>query len=132
MDAKERAIREFYDARARRDWGVVGELLADEVGYHEPGDEDISGDFKGRGDVLALLKKMVDVTEGTFQLQPEGFLNLDRHSAALVRWSAERDGRRSEGREIGIYRFEKNKIAEVWFYNEPDDPDAFSAVFAFA
>ena len=48
-----------------------------------------------------------------------------------VRWSAERGGRRSEGREIA-YRIEDGKIAEVRFYNEPSDPDAFSAVFAFS
>ena len=131
MDVKERTIREFYDARARRDWDGVGSLLADEVGYHEPGEEDHSGDFKGRDEVVALLAKLVDVTEGTFQLDPDGFLNLDQHSATIVNWSAEREGRRSEGRELAIFRFEDGKIAEVWFYNEPADPDAFSAVFAF-
>lgn len=51
VDAKERAIRELYDARARRDWGAVGALLGDEVGWHEPGEEDHSGGFRGRDEV---------------------------------------------------------------------------------
>ena len=132
MDAKEQAIREFYAARSRRDWDAVEALLADEVGYHEPGEEDHSGDFRGRDEVLALLEKLVEVSEGTFQLEPEGaFLNLNDHSAVVVNWWAERQGRRSDGRELAIYRFAEGKIAEVWFYNEPSDPDAFSAVFAF-
>jgi ketosteroid isomerase-like protein len=132
VDAKERAIRDLYDARARRDWGAVGSLLADEVGYHEPGEEDHSGDFRGRDEVVALLRRLVDVTEDTFQLEPEGaFLNLDQHSAVVVRWWAEREGRRSEGRELAVYRVEDGRIAEVWFYNEPADPEAFSRVFAF-
>ena len=131
MDPKERTIREFYDARTRRDWGAVGSLFTDEVGYHEPGEEDHSGDFKGRDEVVALLAKLVDVTQGTFHLDPDGFLNLDEHSATVVNWSAERDGRRAEGRELAIFRFEDDRIAEVWFYNEPEDPEAFSAVFAF-
>jgi ketosteroid isomerase-like protein len=131
VDPKERTIRDFYDARARRDWDAVGSLFADEVGYHEPGDEDHSGDFKGRDEVVALLTKLVDVTDGTFQLDPDGFLNLDQHSAVIVNWSSERDDRRSEGRELAIFRFEHSRIAEVWFYNEPSNPDAFSAVFAF-
>ena len=131
MDTKEHAIRDLYDARARRDWDSVHSLFADEVGWHEPGEEDHSGDFRGREEVVALLERLVSVTEGTFQLEPEAFLNLDQHSAVVVRWSAERDGRRSEGREIGIYRFENGKIAQVWFFNEISDPDAFSAVFAF-
>jgi hypothetical protein len=48
----------------------------------------------------------------------------------LVRWWAERGGRRSEGREIAIYSFEGEKIAQVWFYNEVSNPEDFSAVFA--
>jgi ketosteroid isomerase-like protein len=131
VDPKERTIREFYDARTRRDWDVVGSLFTNEVGYHEPGEEDHSGDFKGRDEVVALLAKLVNVTQGTFQLDPDGFLNLDEHSATVVNWSAERDGRRAEGRELAIFRFEDDRIAEVWFYNEPEDPEAFSAVFAF-
>ena len=72
------------------------------------------------------------MTEGTFELVPEGFLNLSEHSAVAVSWWAERAGRRSEGREIAVYRIEDGKVAEVWFYNEPSDAEALSAVFAFS
>ena len=132
MHRNEEAIRELYAARARRDWPAVGSLLADEVGYHEPGEEDHSGDYRGRDEVVALLEKLVAVSEGTFQLEPEGFLNLQEHSAVLVRWWAEREGRRSDGYEIAVYRLSDGKIAEVWFYNEPSDAEAFSAVFAYS
>ena len=96
-----------------------------------PGEDDHSGDFRGREEVVALLQKLVAVTENTFQLEPESFLNLGEHSASVVRWWAERDGRRSEGKELAVYRLDDGKIAQVWFYNEPSDPEAFSAVFAF-
>jgi ketosteroid isomerase-like protein len=132
METNEQAIREFYAARARRDWAAVRSLLADEVGYHEPGDEDHSGDYRGRDDVVVLLEKLVAVSEGTFQLEPQGFLNMHDHSAVLVRWWAERQGRQSDGHEIGVFRLDDGKIAEAWFYNEPSDADAFSAVFAFS
>jgi uncharacterized protein len=131
VDANERAIRNLYEARRQRDWDAVGALLADEVGWHEPGEEDHSGDFRGRQDVVALLRKLNAVTEDSFQLEPVEFLNLGQHSAVLVRWWAERAGTRSEGREIAVYRFHDGRIAEVWFYNEPADARAFSAVFAF-
>jgi uncharacterized protein len=131
VDTNERAIRELYDARARRDWDAVRSLLADEVGWHEPGEEDHSGDYRGREEVVELLQKLVAVTEGTFQLEPEAFLNLAEHSAVLVRWWAERQGRRSGGYEIAVYRFRAGRIAQVWFYNEPSEAEAFSAVFAY-
>jgi len=72
-------IRDFYEARARRDWPAVGSLLADEVCYHEPGEEDHSGDYRGRDEVVALLEKLVTVSEGTFQLEPEAFLHMQEH-----------------------------------------------------
>jgi len=78
-----------------------------------------------------LLQKLVAVTGGTFQLQPQAFLNSADHSAVLVRWWAERDGKRSEGNEIAVYRFEEQKIAQVWFYVDGYEPEAFSSVFAF-
>jgi len=131
VNTNEQAIRALYAARARRDWEAVRSLLADEIGYHEPGEEDHSGDYRGRDEVVALLEKLVAVTEGTFQLEPKAFLNLQQHSAVLVRWWAERQGKRSDGYEIAVYRLSAGKIAEVWFYNEPSDADVFSTVFAY-
>jgi hypothetical protein len=131
VDSKERAIRALYEARARRDWGAVRALFAEEVGWHEPGEEDHSGDYRGRDEVVELLEKLVTVTEGTFQLVPQAFLNSTEHSAVLVRWWAERDGRRAEGNEIAVYRLRDGLIAEVWFYVDGYEPEAFSAVFRF-
>ena len=64
----EQAIRAMYEARARRDWEAVGALFADEVAWHEPGEEGHSGTFRGRDEVVALLQKLVDDTEVRFQL----------------------------------------------------------------
>ena len=131
MDANERVIRELYEARARKDWDAVRSLLADDVGWHDPGDEDHAGDFRGADEVLELIQKLDAVTDGTFELVPGEFLNLQEHSAALVSWWAERDGTRSEGKEISVFRIRDGKVAEVWFYNEPSDREVFPVVFAF-
>jgi ketosteroid isomerase-like protein len=131
VDSKERVIRELYDARSRRDWNVVGALFADEIVWHEPGDEDYSGDYRGRDEVLGLLHKLVEVTDGTFQLVPEAFLNSVDHSAVLVRWWAERSGRRSQGNEIAVYRFGNGKVTEAWFHPDGYEKDSLTAVFAY-
>jgi uncharacterized protein len=131
VDENERVIRELYDARARRDWNAVRRLLADEIVWHEPGQEDYSGDYRGREDVVDLLEKLVAVTEGTFQLVPEAFLNSVEHSAVLVRWWAERQGRRSEGNELAVYRLRDGEVAEAWFYPDGYEEEALSTVFAY-
>jgi ketosteroid isomerase-like protein len=131
VDLKESTIRELYDARSRRDWNAVRALLADDIVWHEPGEERYSGDYRGRDEVIRLLEKLVEVTEGTFQLVPQAFLNSVEHSAVLVRWWAERQGRRSEGNEIAVYRFRQGVIAEVWFHPDGYEQEALSAVFAY-
>ena len=71
------------------------------------------------------------MTEGTLQLEPEAFLNSVEHSAVLVPRSTGRQGRRSEGVEIAVYRFCDGRIAQVWFYCDGYEPEAFSAVFRY-
>jgi uncharacterized protein len=131
LDSKEQAIREFYEARRLRDWDAVGALLADEVSWNEPGDEEFSGETRGREQVLAVLRRLVDVTGGTFQLVPEAFLNAEEYSVVLVRWWAEREGERSEGNDIAVYRVRDRTIDGAWFYSDGYDPETFSAVFSF-
>jgi ketosteroid isomerase-like protein len=131
LNGNERVIRALYEARARRDWEAVRALLADDVVWHEPGDEDYSGDYSGREAVLALLQKLVAVTDGSFQLVPEAFVNAVEHSGVLVRWWAEREGRRSDGNEIAVFRLRDGRIAEAWFHPDGYEPDALSAVFAY-
>ena len=55
------------------------------------------------------------MTDGTFQLEPGTFLNSTEDS----------------GNEIAVFRFRDDKIAQVWFYVDGYEPDAFSKVFAF-
>jgi ketosteroid isomerase-like protein len=132
VDAKEQAIRDLYDARARRDWQGVRALLADDVGWYEPASgADHAGTHRGADTVVALLQRLVAVTGGTFQLTPEAFMNAVDYSVCIARWSAERDGRRVEGNDLAVYRFEDEKIGDVWFYDDGYDLEAFRQVFAF-
>ena len=117
--------------RAVATWDALHALFAEDIVWHEPGEEDYSGDYRGTAEVVDLLQKLVAVTEGTFQLVPEAFLNAVEHSAVLVRWWAERGGKRSEGNEIAVYRFRAGEIAEVWFHPDGYEQEALSAVFGY-
>jgi hypothetical protein len=68
----------------------------------------------------------------TFQLTPAAFLNAVDYSVCIARWSAERGGTKIDGNDLAVYRFERGKIADVWFYDDGYDPEVFKRVFAFA
>ena len=131
MEDKAQIISDFYAARARRDWVVVRELLAIDVVWHEAGDEDYSGAHHGRDEVTALLQKLVEVTEGSFRLEPVDFIATAEHVATNARWSAERSGTRVEGNDLAVYRIADGQIAGAWFFPDGFDPDALTEVFSF-
>lgn len=131
MDEKERLIREFYAARARRDWAAARGLLADDVVWHESGSEDYSGDHHGREHVVGLLRRLVEVTGGTFTLEPARFIVTAEHAATNARWSAERGSTRVEGNDLAVFRIAEGRIAEAWFFPDGYDPRALSEVFSF-
>jgi ketosteroid isomerase-like protein len=128
IDRKEQSIRRLAAARRRGDFDEVRSLLADEIVWHEPGHADYSGDHRGADIVVALIKK---VSEIPLVLEPQEVLVTDEHAAARTRWWAERADTRVEGNEVAVYRFEGDKIAEVWFWYDGYDRAAHDLVFAF-
>ena len=133
MDAKERIVRDFYAARERRDWDAVRELLTPDVIWREKdGDLDYSGDHHSRDTVASLLAKFVEITGGTFSLEPRQLICTADHVAADVRWWAERNGTQVDGNDLAVYRIEDDHIAEAWFFPDGFDPEALAEVFSFA
>ena len=133
MNAKEQVVRDFYAARNQRDWDGVRALIMPDVSWRESdGNEDYGGAHHGRETVAALLAKFVEVTGGTFTLEPREVISTADHAAASVRWQAERKGIRVEGNDLAIYRIVDGKIAEAWFCMDGYDPQALSEVFSFA
>ena len=131
VEDKTQLIRDFYAARARRDWAAVRGLLANDVVWHEAGDEVYSGDHHGRDEVTALLQQLVEVTDGSFQLEPVDVIATAEHVATNARWSAERSGTRVEGNDLAVYRIADGRIAGAWFFPDGFDPDALTEVFSF-
>jgi ketosteroid isomerase-like protein len=132
METKERIVRDFYAARARRDWDDVRELLAEHVAWHEGGSQDYSGDHHGRNNVAELIAKFIEVTGGTFALEPQEMISTAEHVAAAVRWRAERNGVSVDGNDLAVYRVADGQIAEAWFFADGYDPQALGQVFSFA
>jgi ketosteroid isomerase-like protein len=129
---KERIVRDFYAARGRRDWDAVRELLAEDVVWREgDGNQDYSGDHDGRETVAQLLAKLVEITGGSFALEPREIISTAEHIAATVRWRAERSGVGVEGNDLAVYRIAAGRIAEAWFFADGYDPQALSQVFSF-
>ena len=82
--------------------------------------------------MVGLLRKLVDVTEGSFALEPIGFIVTAEHVATNARWRAEREGIHVEGNDLAVFRIAMGRIVEAWFFPDGYDPQALSKVFSFA
>jgi ketosteroid isomerase-like protein len=133
MTAIERIVLDLYGARERRDWEGVRTLLASDVVWHESdGNLDYSGAHHGRDTVAALLAKFIEITGGTFSLEPRQLICTAEHVAANVRWRADKTGTHVEGNDLAVYRVTQDQIAAAWFFPDGFDPEALAKVFSFA
>jgi len=71
---------------------TVGRLLADDVVWHSPGKNALTGDYTGIPAVLALFGRTFELTGGTFCTEVHDNVANDAHGVALVTISGSRDG----------------------------------------
>lgn len=120
-------VRVFYDARARNDLDAVREMLAEDVLWREPevGNEH-TGTLRGADAVLVMIREAGRLTGGAFELRVSEAVAHGEQVAAFIDWSATRDGKTLEGKEIAVYRIRHDKITEAHFHqNNIDDDEEF-------
>ncbi|WP_202865827.1 nuclear transport factor 2 family protein [Kribbella turkmenica] len=64
MDSTLAVARKYVDAVVAKDFGAVAGLLADDVVWHQPGENRLSGTHRGAGAVNQLLGAMTTISAG--------------------------------------------------------------------
>ncbi|CAN5713588.1 nuclear transport factor 2 family protein [soil metagenome] len=122
-----RLVRDLYEARARNDLDSVRTMLAEDVVWHEPDqDNPHTGDLHGPDAVLGMIREAQRLTDGTFRIAPREVMAHGQHVIALIDWSAERDDKKIEGKEVAVYRVRDGRVAEASFHlDDPAMDEAF-------
>lgn len=113
----EDVIRKAYDAFDRADLETIQNTFAEDVLLHVPGRSPISGDYKGKDEVLGFLGQVVSLSEGTFKIQPHDILGNDNHVVVLSRATAQRPGKTLDVPNFEVYHLRDGKITEAWFFS---------------
>ena len=87
--------RKFLDAFARGDGLAMGDFFTDDVAWHVAGSHPLSGDRRGKEELLGYFDELLARTGGTYALALESVLATDYHAALFTRATAVRDGGRS-------------------------------------
>lgn len=120
-------IRQYFDALLKGDLQTAGNLFADDIIWHQPGNGILSGTKNGKGEVFALLGRFMELSNGTFAIDKIDYIASNGPLVvASIHFRAMANGRSIAMRGIDMMRVENNKIKEMWLFSEDSkSEDAF-------
>lgn len=111
-------LEAWLDAYGNHDRQTMLNSLADDAVWHVGGTHRHSGDYRGRDAILGYFDAVREATADTMRLERLEVLANDRHGAAFLRVTADRDGRRLETVVADAFRFDdEGRIVEFWASN---------------
>lgn len=109
-------VRTFYEARQTNDLNALRPWLADDVRWNEPIVGEHMGHFRGADAVVNMLTRALATTGGTFSLRVASTVETGSHCAAVIEWSADKNGRTIQGQELAVFGFKDARITEASFF----------------
>jgi len=106
----------------------VVELLAEDIVWHVPVSNPISGDHRGAAQVIAYFERRRQLASATMKMEPGELLEMDDAVAQFVTGSATLDGERVTWQTVGVYRVEDSRIREAWLV--PLDSALFDRIWS--
>jgi uncharacterized protein len=118
-------VRRLVAALGARDGQAVEALLTEDVAYHFPGQNPMSGTFTGREAVMAFFGRLPTLLDGPPTMDTHDVLASEAHAADLSTLTAKRSGRAHTWRTVRVYHLVEDRISEVFV--TIDDQPAFDA-----
>ena len=120
-------IHTMTDAIFSQDHDALAKVFTDDLVFHFRGPHPMAGDHTGLGGLLAVLGWIFEKTNGQIELDTKLCLGTDGWAAEFERAQLGRNGETVESENAFVYRFEGDRIAEMWMYVGlmPDVAEAF-------
>lgn len=97
------AARRLCEGFTARDWSMVDSALDEEIYFAVGGSSPLAGEHKGRDAVVALIRRMVELSDDTLHfVRPDVYdiLVSQVHAAILVPFVGERNGRKLDSYQM--------------------------------
>ena len=120
-------VHSMTDAVFSQDHDALAKIFTDDLVFHFRGPHPMAGDHTGLGGFLAVLGWIFEKTNGQIELDTKLCLGTDGWAAEFERAQLSRNGETVESDNAFVYRFEGDRIAEMWMYVGlmPDVAEAF-------
>ncbi len=107
-------LRKGYEAFDKGDMAVLTGLFAEDVVWHLPGNNPLTGVHRGRDAVFGIFAKSVELSGGSFKIELHDVLANDEHAVALTRATGSRQGKQLNSLDTNVYHMSNGKITEFW------------------
>ncbi|MGW7168690.1 nuclear transport factor 2 family protein [Streptomyces sp. NPDC054884] len=119
--------RAYFQAVQTGDMAALGNLLDEQIVWHQPGANRFSGDHKGQGAVFQMLGNMMEASQGTFTIDN---IHSLMGNGDLVTATIHFTGRRGDASMamdgVDLLRIQNGKITEMWLFSgDQNAEDAF-------
>jgi len=111
-------LRRGYDAFATGDMDTLRDLFSENIVWHVPGSNILSGDYEGRDAVFGFFGKLMEETGGNFRQEVHDILANDTHGVVLVDAHAERAGKTFDTHSVHVMHLENGQTTEFWNFIE--------------
>lgn len=124
-------IREGYAAFSRGDLATLGQLFTQDVQWHEAGRGfELAGDYKGQDAVFSMFGRLVELTDGHFEVKVEEVIADDRQAIAIHTATIRMGAQLYHSRESIVFHLLEGKVTDAW--HTVPDVEAYDAFWASA
>jgi ketosteroid isomerase-like protein len=123
-------VRRGFDAFVAGNMEWLNEHFHENIVWHVPGHNVLSGAHQGREQVLAMFIKSVQLALPEFEIHD--VLGSEDHIVVLAtfHWRRQDNGETFDDHNVSVFHVENEKALEVW--NIQEDPGGFDAFIASA
>ena len=108
----------YIKAVQTNDQATLGGLIAPDVIWHQPGNNQFSGTHQGMASVGPMLGKMMEVSKGTFAItRADHYMANGDWVAISIEFAGERDGIQLKQPGVDLIRIAGGKIVEVRLFS---------------
>jgi len=114
-------VRRGYEAFIAGDMVWLNEHFHENIVWHTPGHNVLSGTYRGRENVLAFLLRTVKIALPEFDFHD--FLGSEDHVVVLanITWRRQDNEETFTDHTVTIYHLDGERAIEVWFLQEDQD-----------
>ena len=98
------------------DGETLGKILSHDFRFHYRGPYPKPGDYSGPDGLLEVIGEIVKATKGDIDLEQQFCVATDGWVAEWEHAVLGREGRHLESDNAFVYRFDRDRIAEMWMF----------------